>query len=201
MNKQEFLAQLRSSLAGLPKDDVDERVSFYGEMIDDRVEDGLTEAEAVAGIGSVDEIVEQIMADIPLSKLVKEKVRRRRSLKVWEIVLLVLGSPVWLPLGIAAFAIGLSLYITLWAILISIWAVDLSLAVCAAGGLAAAVFFLVKGSLAGMGMALGAAVCCAGLAAALFVCCKALTKGLLWLTKKMLLGIKTLFIGKETSEK
>ena len=201
MDKAQFLEELRRRLAGLPQSDLEERLQFYGEMIDDRVEDGLTEAEAVAGIGSVDEIVEQIMADIPLSKLVKEKVRRRRSLKAWEIVLLVLGSPVWLPLLIAAFAVGLSLYITLWAILISIWAVDLSLAVCAVGGLAAAVFFLVKGSLAGMGMALGAAICCAGLAAALFVCCKALTKGLLWLTKKMLLGIKTLFIGKETSEK
>ena len=201
MDKAQFLEELRRRLAGLPQSDLEERLQFYGEMIDDRVEDGLTEAEAVAGIGSVDEIVEQIMADIPLSKLVKEKVRRRRSLKAWEIVLLVLGSPVWLPLLIAAFAVGLSLYITLWAILISIWAVDLSLAVCAVGGLAVAVFLLVKGSLAGMGMALGAAVCCAGLAAALFVCCKALTKGLLWLTKKMLLGIKTLFIGKETSEK
>lgn len=201
MNKAQFLDELRRRLSGLPQSDLEERLQFYGEMIDDRLEDGLTEAEAVAGIGSVDEVVEQIMADIPLSKLVKEKVRRRRGLKAWEIVLLVLGSPVWLPLGIAAFAVGLSVYITVWAVLISIWAVDLSLAVCAVGGLAAAVLYLTRGFPAGAGMMLGAAICCAGLAIGLFVGCRALTRELLRLTKKMLLGMKTMFMGKETSER
>ena len=33
MNKQEFLAQLRKELTGLPKDDIDERLTFYSEMI------------------------------------------------------------------------------------------------------------------------------------------------------------------------
>ncbi len=201
MDKMQFLNELKRRLTGLPKADLEERLQFYGEMIDDRMEDGLTEAEAVAGIGSIDEVVAQIMEEIPLSKLVKEKVKRRSGLKVWEIILLVLGSPVWLPLGIAVLAIGLSLYIVLWAILISIWAVDLSLAVCAVGGLAAAGFYLTKGILAGAGMMLGAAILCAGLAILLFIGCKALSKGLLWLTKKMLLGIKTLLVGKETADK
>ena len=106
MDKAQFLEELRGRLAGLPRSDLDERLQFYGEMIDDRMEDGLSETEAVAGIGSVDEVVAQIMEEIPLSKLVREKVKRSRGLKAWEIVLLVLGSPVWLPLGIAAFAVG-----------------------------------------------------------------------------------------------
>ena len=38
MNKSEFLEELRKGLAGLPKDDVEERLTFYGEMIDDRIE-------------------------------------------------------------------------------------------------------------------------------------------------------------------
>ena len=57
MDKAQFLDELKKRLAGLPQSDLEERLQFYGEMIDDRVEDGLTEAEAVAGIGSVDEIV------------------------------------------------------------------------------------------------------------------------------------------------
>ncbi len=200
MDKAQFLDELKKRLAGLPQSDLEERLQFYGEMIDDRVEDGLTEAEAVAGIGSVDEIVAQIMEEIPLSRLVKEKVKRRRSLKVWEIVLLVLGAPVWLPLGIAAFAVCLSIYIVLWAVLISFWAVDLSFAVCTLSGLAAAVFCLFKGTLAAAGLPLGAAILRAGIAILLFFGCKALTKGLLYLTKKILLGIKSMFIGKEISE-
>ena len=67
MDKALFLDELRRRLSGLPQSDLDERLLFYSEMIDDRMEDGLTEEEAVAGIGSVDEIVEQIMAEIPLS--------------------------------------------------------------------------------------------------------------------------------------
>ena len=45
MNKQEFLTRLRLGLAGLPQEEIAERVSFYHEMIDDRVEDGLTEED------------------------------------------------------------------------------------------------------------------------------------------------------------
>ena len=201
MNKTQFLDELKRRLTGLPQSDLDERLEFYSEMIDDRMEDGLTEEEAVAEIGSVDEVVAQIMADIPLSKLVKEKVKQRRGLKAWEIVLLVLGSPVWLPLGIAAFAVCLSLYVVLWAVLIGFWAIDLSLAVSALGGIAAAVFFAIKVNLAGAGVMLGAAILCAGLAILVFFGCRTLTKGLLWLTKKMLLGLKSLFIGKEKLKK
>ena len=59
-------------------------------MIDDRMEEGLTEAEAIAGIGSVDKIVTQIVAETPITKLVREKVKPKRSLQAWEIILLVL---------------------------------------------------------------------------------------------------------------
>lgn len=200
MDKAQFLYELKRRLSGLPQSDLEERLLFYSEMIEDRIEDGLTEEEAVAEIGSVDEIVEQIMAEIPLSRLVKEKVKQRRSLKAWEILLLVLGSPVWLPLLIAAFAICLSLYIVLWAVLISVWAVAPSLAVTAVGGLFMAAFDLVKGNPAGAAFMLGAALVCAGLAILLFFGSLELTKGLLRLTKKMLLGVKAMFMGKEKSE-
>lgn len=81
MGKQEFLDELRKGLSGLPRSDMEERLTFYGEMIDDRVEDGLTEDEAAAGIGTVNEVISQITAEIPLSRLVgyPSAWRRRRS--------------------------------------------------------------------------------------------------------------------------
>ncbi|MBR4012700.1 MAG: DUF1700 domain-containing protein, partial [Clostridia bacterium] len=111
MNKKEFLERLREALRGLPQSDVDERVSFYSEMIDDRIEEGFTEEEAVSGIGDVNDISAQIISETPLGKIVKEKARSGRSLRAWEIVLLVLGSPIWLSLLIAAAAVVLSAYI------------------------------------------------------------------------------------------
>ncbi|MBQ2388268.1 MAG: DUF1700 domain-containing protein [Clostridia bacterium] len=134
MNKQEFFEQLRKGLSGLPKDDIEERLTFYKEMIEDRIEDGLSEEDAVSAVGEVNEIVSQIAADIPLTKIAKERIKIKRRLSAGEIVLLVLGSPIWLSLGIAAFAIILSLYISLWAIIISLWAVFGSLVGCAFGG-------------------------------------------------------------------
>lgn len=64
MTKQEFLAELRRGLSGLPQNDIEERLNFYSEMIDDRMEEGLSEQEAVDGIGSVDSVVSQILSGI-----------------------------------------------------------------------------------------------------------------------------------------
>lgn len=43
MTKREFTVRLGSMLSGLPKRDIDERISFYCEMIDDKIEDGMSE--------------------------------------------------------------------------------------------------------------------------------------------------------------
>lgn len=75
MGKQEFLAGLRDRLTGISQEDIEERISFYGEMIDDRVEEGLTEEQAIAEIGTLEGITKQIMSEIPLTQLVKEKVK------------------------------------------------------------------------------------------------------------------------------
>jgi len=71
MNKLDFVLQLTEKLNFLPFDEVEERVDFYAEMIDDRMEEGLSEEEAVREIGDLDGIVAQILADTPFSKLVK----------------------------------------------------------------------------------------------------------------------------------
>ena len=62
MNKQEFIRQLSEKLSGLPQTDIEERLAFYSEMIDDRMEDGISEEEAVLAIGDVDSIARQIIA-------------------------------------------------------------------------------------------------------------------------------------------
>ena len=201
MNKETFLKELRSRLTGLPQDDIEERLSFYSEMIDDRMEEGCSEEEAVAGIGTVDEIAEQTAADTPLTKLVKEKVKPKRTLKAWEIVLIVLGFPVWFPLLAAAAVIILALYITVWAIIISLWAVEVSLCACAFGGIAVSVAYFIQGfGLQGVAM-LGIGLLCAGISVFAFFGCKAATKGILRLTKKVLRSIKTKFVGKKENEK
>ena len=63
MNKYEFLAELRKRLGSLPNEDIDRSLDYYREMVEDRMEDGLTEEQAVDALGSIDDIVAQIFAD------------------------------------------------------------------------------------------------------------------------------------------
>jgi len=197
MNKQEFLAQLRERLSGLPQEDIEERLSFYGEMIDDRMEEGLSEEEAVAAIGLVEEIAAQAVAEIPLAKIARERMRPKRRLSAWEILLLALGSPLWLSLGLAVFAVLFALVLSLWAVVLSLWAVDVSLGACTLGGVLACVLFAAGGNRAS-GLAVLAAGCvCAGLAIFLFFGCRAATKGFWYFMKKTGVWTKRCLIRKE----
>lgn len=200
MIKQEFLAQLRKKMSGLPQDDIEERLTFYSEMIDDRIEEGFSEEEAVSAVGTVDEIVAQVVADIPLAKIAKKTIKPKRRLKTWEIVLLVLGSPIWLSLGIAAFCVILSLCVSLWAVIVSLCAVFASLAVCFIDGVVSGIIFAVSGNgLAGIAN-ISVGIICAGLSVFMFYGCKATIKGIFILTKKTALWIKKCFIQKEETE-
>ncbi len=197
MTKQEFLAELRKKLVGIPREDIEERVSFYGEMIDDRMEEGLSEEQAVAALGEVADITAQIMAEIPLTRLVKERVKPNRNLRAWEVVLLVLGSPIWLSLLIAFFAVVLSAYIVVWSVIISLWAMEFSFLGCAVGGAVSAAVFTAQGNIiSGIAM-LGAGIACAGLAIFGWYGCKYATKAILKLTEKIFIWIKSCFIKKE----
>lgn len=197
MTKSEFLWELRKKLSGLPDEDILRSLDYYGEIIDDCVEDGLEESAAVESLGSLDSIADQILKDIPLPKLVKEKIKPKRTLRAWEIVLIVLGSPVWLPLLIAAVAVVLSLYAVLWSLIISVWAVFGSVAGVSVGGIFAGTAFALTGNaLPGIAM-IGAALASAGLSVFIYFGCISATKGTFILTKKIALGIKKCFVKKE----
>lgn len=198
MTKREFLSRLNEGLSGLPQEDAAGRLAFYSEMIDDRIEDGLSEEEAVAGIGPVEKIVAQIIEETPLTTLAKEKLRPKRRLRVWEIVLLVLGSPLWLSLLLAAFAVVLTVYLAIWVLVLSLWIVDLAFFAAFLGGLIAGVlFFTGSGILSGLPV-LGAGLVFAGLSIFLFFLCKETTKCAAVLTEKIGSKIKSSFKGRRT---
>ena len=197
MNKQEFLMRLSKGLSGLPREDREERLSFYSEMIDDRIEEGLSEEEAVSAVGKIEDIVSRVIADTPLTKLAKERIKSNRRLEGWEILLLILGFPVWLPLLVAFFAVILSVYVVLWSVIISLWAVFASLIGCGFGFVATGIILAIAGK-GLIGAALfSAGLVCAGLAIFLFFGITGATKGVLWLTKKFAVLIKNCFIKKE----
>lgn len=67
MTKQEFLKKIKKGIKSLPQKEINKHLQFYSEMIDDRVEDGMDESEAVVAAGDVGAIVEDILREKSLN--------------------------------------------------------------------------------------------------------------------------------------
>lgn len=198
MNKNEFLTELRNRLKGLPKQDIEDRISFYSEAIDDRMDEGKSEIEAVNDMGDIDDIINEIANDTSLMKLVKEKVKPNRSIRAWEIILLILGFPLWFPLILVAFILCLVAYLLIWVLDLVVYAVELGLAASALASIIAFFIFLYTGEF--NMLPLGASIMSIGGAMLLCFGCIGITKVTLKLSKAIFTGIKKSFIKKGRDE-
>ena len=196
MDKYDFLLALEARLEGLPEADRQASLDFYSEMLDDLVEGGMTETEAVASLGSPEAIAEEILLEMPLPKLVKAKMKKRR-LSGLEITLLAVGFPIWLPIGIALLAVVFAIYISLWAVVVSLYAANVAMAACAPTGILAAVVLFASGKPTAALLFLGAGLALAGLSILWFLLCNLTAKGMWKLGKLTLRGIKACFIRKK----
>ena len=101
MTKAEYLERLRVSLALMPPEEREAQLAYYEELFDDMLEDGMSEAEAAAHLGAPEDVAETLLAEIPMSTLVKNRVQAQGKPSALTVVLLVLGAPLWLPLLMA----------------------------------------------------------------------------------------------------
>ena len=80
MTKVEFLDELKKQIAEYPSGETEQSLEYYSEMIDDRMEDGMTEGEAVASLGKIEDIARQIKEELPLATLVKQKTKEKMKI-------------------------------------------------------------------------------------------------------------------------
>ena len=194
MTKNEFLSELRKNLSGLPSGDIDERVNFYAEMIDDMMEEGLTEGEAIEKIGGAQRVADSIIADTPLRKIIKERIKPKRQITPWIIVLIVLGFPIWFSIFAAVVAVAISVIAVIISVVASLWAVTVSLGACAIGSVAVLVAFSIGGNVLQGIFVFGGGLVCGGLSILMFFACAGITKWMFKLIKMVILKIKTMFI-------
>ena len=64
MNKEEYLAALRVELMDLTVEDRNRWLDYYRELMDDALEDGATEGEVIASLGTVEELAARIRENI-----------------------------------------------------------------------------------------------------------------------------------------
>ena len=199
MKKFEFLSLLEKELQGLPEEDIKRTLDYYAEIIDDRVEDGADEQTAVNDLGDVKDICDRIWEETSLPKVAKARLRRARALKTWEMVLLILGSPVWLPILLAIGIVILAVYAVIWSVAVVFYAVDLSLAGTALGSVVLSAVYITSGSIGGGFIWIGVAFVLAGATIFAFFGCHMFAKLLIALTKKVWLGLKRLVVGRRTA--
>ena len=116
MNKTQFCALLENKLKPyLSPKEMYKTLNFFEEMIDDRIDEGLSEEEAVSQLGDIDIIVDQILDEHNIGKKQTKLVWRfiPRELGFINIVLL---FPAWITI----FSLVASLFIVILSIIFSI---------------------------------------------------------------------------------
>lgn len=191
MTKQEFLKNLSDKLQGIPKEDREASLDYYSEMIDDRVEDGLTEEQAVKLMGSINDIAEKIIGEVPLEKLLKTKVSPKRKLSGAEIALLAILFPIWFPLTVTAIALGVVLYLLVWVLILLIYVIVLSFAVSGIGCIVSMIMNCMNGQVIWGFFLLGCGMVLFGLAIPIFFGAVKATFGYIGLTARSFKSIKS----------
>ena len=183
MNKSEFLSKLNKGLYFLNKNEKQERLNFYSEMIDDLVEDGLSEEEAVAKMDDIKIIISQIKEDYG----VKNQAMAIRKDPA-TLILIIVGFPIWFSLLAGLFSIVVSVYAVVWAVIISLWAVFGSFIGTGVAGIIYFAFAL--NSVSAYFATFGASLTLLGLAIIFFFVAKKLTILTFSLPKKLYVFIK-----------
>ena len=179
MTRTEFMKNLKEALGALPQAERKKALAFYGEMLDDRIEESGSEAAGVASMEAPGMIAARLLREAP------SPVRGSGS---WgRTVLLALGSPIWLSLMIAAGAIVFSLYAAVWALLISLWAVLIALVVSVPALLLAGFF---TGGMPNFLLGLGGALVFFGLSVLLYQSALGLTRGAIRMSSLLFRKIK-----------
>lgn len=194
MNKQEYLDAITNRLDGVPEDEIQKSIDYYSEIIDDRIEDGMTEEEAVSAVGSVDDAVNEILESVPLSKIIKTRANSRRKIKPIEILLLILGFPIWFPLLLVFIILILVFYIVLWVIVIVLFIVDLAIFVSGVAAIIAGIWGMFKLGIAYPLAAIGGGLLLVGLSLLLLIPLIKLAKVVAKFAKVLARWIKSWFV-------
>ena len=199
MNKQEFLIELKQHLKGIAPEDISGSIEYYSEMIDDAVEDGMTEEEAVASLGDMDEIERQLRSrgektaktppEPEVSVMPEPVPERKNSGKTAVIILLIVCIPV--IIGLLSAAAGI--YLGMWGTVIGFYAAAVGMGISGAALIISSPF--VQTALPEILVQFGIGMVLLSVSAPFFMLCNLLSKGLVELLKLIIRLIQNFFKG------
>ncbi len=117
MTKKEFLSILEQELDMLPREERNRTIIYYEELIEDRMEDGMTEEEAVRGIGNPKQLAKEVIEENEgelWEKIENPNHSLGAKIGIWAVILL--GSPLWASILFALILCILSGYLVIWTV-------------------------------------------------------------------------------------
>lgn len=116
MTKIEFLKQLKKKLRPLPEKERQRILDYYTEIIEDEMEEGRSEADAVSRRGTVTEIAEQTLRDYVCEHKLSDTEDGKNSGAYYggrgkRLVIAAVSFPIWLPLYAAGWSVLAALLI------------------------------------------------------------------------------------------
>lgn len=188
MTKERFLQELGKQLRQLPPEEIAQHQAYYEELLADMLEDGMNEEEAVAKLGDLSEIVQEILQNTPLPTLVKSRFRPKKGWSAPVVILLILGSPLWFPLCLALIVSAAAILFAIWAVIAALFVMVLSLGIVGIAVLFKSLFLFSLGGNYTL-FALGAGCLLLGLGCLAFLAAEqaaiALLRGGKWIYRKL----------------
>ena len=83
MTREQFLNDLRSALSGMKDEELEGVIAYYAEMIDDRVEAGMTEEAAVKGMEPVSVIAGRVLEEAGMGDTAKAEPQEKGN---WQTI-------------------------------------------------------------------------------------------------------------------
>ena len=189
MKKDEFMSKLDKALENITEQEKIEILAYYQEIIDDKIDSGLDEDDAVRSVGTVEEIISQVLVEET------EKPQASKGYNKRLLIVLIAGAPLWIPLILATLSVIVSVYVSAWAIVVSLCATELSLIVASPLSIISSFVIMFTDNLATGFLTLGASIFALGIVLIAFVPIVKLVKYSMNLTKKSVILIINMIKG------
>lgn len=128
MKKNEFINKLRFQIRKFEKEEKEEIVRYYNELIDDRLDNGEKEEKIIDSLGSVKEIVSNLVQERQNgSKVDKEGnpvLLREKRISVLKSACLIITFPLWFSL----LCVVIALFVALIALVFGLAAASIAIA-------------------------------------------------------------------------
>ena len=144
MTRNEFITSLKARLSSIPESERQKATDWYSELICDRMEE-MPEEDAVSGIGSVDEIADEIISQYRQNATVvqttgsesvgQSKNSPDKGVNTALVIFAAVLSPIWLPLLIVGLSLALIAVVLVWCAVVTVGVMLVSAAAVGVVGL------------------------------------------------------------------